>query len=47
MAPYSLQQNGVAKQFNHTVVEMAHTMLHNANLSYLFWAEAVNTAIYI
>jgi hypothetical protein len=46
-APYTPQQNGVAERFNRTVVEMARTMLHNANLPYSFWAEAVNTATYI
>ena len=45
-APYTPQQNGVAEQFNCTVVEMARTMLHNANLSYLFWAEAVRLSRY-
>jgi transposase InsO family protein len=46
-APYTPQQNGVAERFNRTVVEMARTMLHGANLSYDFWAEAINTATYV
>lgn len=46
-APYSPQQNGVAERFNRTVIEMAKTMLHNANLPYSFWAEAIYTATYI
>ena len=46
-ALYTPQQNGVAERFNRTVVEMGRTMLHAADLSYDFWAEAVNTATYI
>ena len=46
-APYTPQQNGVAERFNRTVIEMARTMLHGANLPYSFWAEAINTATYI
>ena len=46
-APYSPQQNGVAERFNRTVVEMARTMLHDANLPDTYWAEAINTATYI
>ncbi|CAL2259464.1 unnamed protein product [Prunus armeniaca] len=39
--------NGVAKRKNRTVVEMAKSMLHEKGLPYKFWAEAVNTAVYI
>ncbi|KAM1461179.1 hypothetical protein ACFX11_045561 [Malus domestica] len=44
---YSPQQNGVAERKNRTVVEMAKSMMHEKGLSYAFWAEAVNTAVYI
>lgn len=42
-----LQQNSIAKQYNQTVVDIARTMLHVANMSYSFWAEAVSTAVYM
>lgn len=45
--PYTPQQNGVAERFNRTVVEMARTLLNHAGLDKTFWAEAVNTAVYL
>ena len=44
---YSPQQNGVAERKNRTIVEMARSMLKGKGLSNDFWAEAVNTAVYI
>lgn len=44
---YSPQQNGVAERKNRTVVEMAKSMLHEKGIPYEFWAEAINTAIYL
>ncbi|CAL9009573.1 unnamed protein product [Prunus brigantina] len=44
---YTPQQNGVSERKNRTVVEMAKSMLHEKNLPYEFWAEAVNTAVYL
>ena len=41
------QQNGVAERKNRTIVEMARSMLKGKNLPNEFWAEAVNTAVYI
>jgi len=41
------QQNGVAERKNRTIVEMARSMLQNKSLPKQFWAEAVNTAVYI
>lgn len=45
--PYSPQQNGVAERANRTIVEKARCMLQDARLDHSFWAEAVNTAIYL
>ncbi len=45
--PYSPQQNGRAKHFNHTVMEKGTSMLHHAGLSLGFWETAVNTAVHI
>jgi transposase InsO family protein len=44
LAPYTPQQNGVAKRMNRTLIEMARTMLHEYKTSDQFWSEAVNTA---
>ncbi|KAK8933421.1 hypothetical protein KSP39_PZI015880 [Platanthera zijinensis] len=46
-APYSLQQNGAVERRNRTVAEMGRIMLLHKNLPKEFWAEAVNTAVYI
>nr|GFB44154.1 retrovirus-related Pol polyprotein from transposon TNT 1-94 [Tanacetum cinerariifolium] len=43
----TLQQNGVAKRRNKTLIEAARTMLADAKLPVTFWAEAVNTACYV
>nr|GEU28843.1 integrase, catalytic region, zinc finger, CCHC-type, peptidase aspartic, catalytic [Tanacetum cinerariifolium] len=42
----SLQQNGVVKRRNHTLIEAAHTMLIYAIVLLFLWAEAVATACY-
>lgn len=41
------QQNSVAERKNRTIVEMARSMLKGKGLPNLYWAEAVNTAVYI
>ncbi|GJW88717.1 putative ribonuclease H-like domain-containing protein [Tanacetum coccineum] len=43
----TLQQNGVAKRKNKTLIEAARTMLADSFLSNTFWAEAVSTACYV
>lgn len=45
--PHSPQQNGVAERANRTIVEKARCMLLDAGLDQRFWAEAVNTAVYL
>lgn len=45
--PYSPEQNGSAERLNRTIVEKARCMLFDAKLDKKFWAEAVNTAVYI
>jgi transposase InsO family protein len=48
LAPaYTLQYNGIAEQFNCTILDMTRSMLHNAGASKWLWAEAVNMSIYI
>nr|GEY33470.1 hypothetical protein [Tanacetum cinerariifolium] len=41
------QQNGFAEKRNRTLIEAARTMLADAKLLVIFWAEAVNTACYV
>lgn len=45
--PHTPQQNGVAERANRTVMEKARCMLQDAGLDNKFWAEAVNTAVYL
>lgn len=45
--PYSPAQNGVSERANRTIVEKARCMLQEANLDQQYWAEAVQTAVYI
>jgi transposase InsO family protein len=44
LAPYTPQQNGVAKRKNLTLIEMTRTMLDEYKTSDQFWAEVINTA---
>lgn len=46
-APYTPEQNSVAERDNRTIVECAQRMLHHRCVPLRFWAEAVNTAVYI
>ena len=46
-APYTQNQNGVSERMNRTILEKARTMLLEACLPEGFWAEAVNTAVYL
>jgi transposase InsO family protein len=43
-SPYVACQNGVVERKNHSVCEMARTMLGEHRTSKRYWAEAVNTA---
>ena len=45
--PYSPEQNGVSERFNRTLIEAARSMLYHSNVPLKFWAEAVNTAVYL
>ncbi len=46
-APYTPQDNGVAERANGTIMECARSMIRAQGLNLEFWAEAVNTAVYI
>ena len=46
-APYSPSQNGVAKCFNRTIIELVHAMLIAKGLLAFLWDEAVSHATYI
>ena len=45
--PYTPEQNGVAERSWRTVVDTARCMREQSGLPKKFWAEAVNTAVYI
>ena len=44
---HATQQNGVAKRKNQHIVEVARVMMNEKNLPKSYWAEAVNTSIYL
>ena len=46
-APYTQNQNGISECMNRTIMEKARSMLLEADLPESFWAEAVNTAVYL
>ena len=45
--PKSPEQNGKAERMNRTLVEAVRTMLSDAHLPKVFWAEALSTAVYL
>jgi transposase InsO family protein len=45
--PYTPEQNGVSERLNRTLMESAKSMIFHANMPINFWAEAVNTAVYL
>lgn len=45
--PKNPEQNGISERMNRTLVEMVRCMLHDSNLPKKFWAEALNTAVYL
>ena len=45
--PYSPQQNGLAERMNRTLMERAKSMMAYKNVDKKWWAEAVNTAVYV
>jgi uncharacterized membrane-anchored protein YhcB (DUF1043 family) len=45
--PYTPEENGAVERDNRTIIEMARTMLHAADLPPPLWAELVHTAVYI
>lgn len=44
---YTPQQNGRAEREMRTLTEAARTMINSRNLGKEFWAEAINTAVYV
>jgi transposase InsO family protein len=46
-APYTPQQNGVTEWANKTIMECVKSTICAQGLDLEFWAEAVNTAVYI
>jgi hypothetical protein len=46
-APYTPQQNGYAERANRTIMECVRSMIRAQGLDLEFWAETMNTAVYI
>ncbi|MCO5594581.1 hypothetical protein L7F22_048614 [Adiantum nelumboides] len=44
---YTPQQNGVAEQKNIHIAEVAQALMAEKNMPHHFWAEAINTGVYI
>ncbi|KAG8488949.1 hypothetical protein CXB51_016967 [Gossypium anomalum] len=44
---YTPQQNGVSERKNRSLMDMARCLMFERNLPKTFWAEAVNTAVYL
>lgn len=44
---YTPQQNGVAERMNRTLIDLVRSMLLTAGIGKEFWAEALETAVYV
>jgi transposase InsO family protein len=44
--PYTLEQNGVVEDDNHTIVEMVCSMLHALKIDLSLWVEVVQIVVY-
>ena len=45
--PYNLQQNGVAKRKNRTIMDAVKAMIHDQDLPMHLWAEVARTTVYV
>jgi hypothetical protein len=45
--PSTLQQNGVAKRRNRTLMDMVRSMLSNSHLPLFLWSEVLKTVVYL
>lgn len=45
--PYTPEQNRVSERLNRTLIESARSMLYQAKMPLKFWAESMNTAVYL
>ena len=45
--PYNSAQNGVAERMNRTIVESTQSILSHVQMPNEFWAEVVNTSVYV
>jgi len=46
-APYTQHENGISERMIRTIMERARTILLESQLNDSFWAEAVNTSVYL
>ena len=47
MVPYNPAQNGVAERMNRMLLETGRSMMAHSKAPFEFWAEALNTAVYL
>lgn len=47
MVRYSPFQNALSEQMNRTSLKLVRSMFHSTSLLKTFWAEALNTAVYM
>ena len=45
--PYNPEMNGVSERLNRTLMDRARTLIAHADLPKIYWAEAVQTALFI
>ncbi len=44
---YMPQQIGIFEHLNRTIVELAHSMIHQIGINAKYWVEAINTIVYL
>lgn len=45
--PYTPEQNGVSERMNRTLMEKARTIIHESNIPYILWGEALYVSTYV
>ena len=46
LAPWTLQQNGIAERRNRSIMDCARTIMMEKNVATKYWKEAINTTIH-
>lgn len=45
--PYTPEENGVVERMNRTIMDKTRSMMQESSCDHRFWAEAVNTSVYL